>query len=53
MNVDMNRTYESFHGEANSPPSEAMIRNELKTTGYEEKHINEAMARLQVQEIWE
>jgi len=52
LNVDMNGTYESIPGEAGGPPSEATIRKELKARGYEEKHIDETVARLHVQEIW-
>ena len=52
LNIDMNGTYESIPGEASGPPSEATIRKELKARGYEEKHIDEAVTRLHVQEIW-
>ena len=52
LHVDMNGTYESIPGEAGGPPSEATIRKELKARGYEEKHIDETVARLHVQEIW-
>jgi len=53
LNVDMNGRYESFPGEASDPPSEATIRKELKARGYEEKHTDEAVARLHEQEIWD
>jgi len=52
LNVDMKETYESIPGEAGGPPSEATIRKELKARGYEEKHVDETVARLHVQEIW-
>ena len=52
LNVVVNGTYESMPGEASGPPSEATIRKELKARGYEEKHVDETLARLHEQEIW-
>jgi len=52
LNVDVNGTYQNIPGEASGPPSEATIREELKGRGYEQKHIDETVARLHGQEIW-